>query len=85
MAGHTIKIDEFERLRKEFIKDAQIYESASKHLENEANRGERARLVFDTMSKKASLEENLKSMTTLVMKLSEKVKRERSGRKKEDG
>lgn len=42
---------------------------------------ERAKLLFELMTNKDSMENALKQMTTLVLKLSEKVKREKGQRR----
>lgn len=54
------------------------YEGASGRLKAEPSQVERAKLLFQLMEDRRTMEENLKAMTTLTLKLHEKVKRERA-------
>jgi hypothetical protein len=77
----ALKLDEFERLRQDFIASAGAYELANNRIKFEADPVERAKLLFELMAGKDGMENDLKQMTTLVLKLSEKAKRERGGRR----
>ena len=77
--GAAIKLDEFERLRLSFVECGGKYEKANNKIKMESNQVERAKLLFELMENKTNMENDLKQMTTLLLKLNEKVKRERVG------
>lgn len=67
--GAAIKLDEFERLRQSFVECGGRYEKANNKIKMESNQVERAKLLFELMENKTNMENDLKQMTTLLLKL----------------
>lgn len=67
--GAAIKLDEFERLRQSFVQCGGRYEKANNKIKMESNQVERAKLLFELMENKTNMENDLKQMTTLLLKL----------------
>lgn len=62
-------MDEFERLRQSFVECGGRYEKANNKIKMESNQVERAKLLFELMENKTNMENDLKQMTTLLLKL----------------
>jgi hypothetical protein len=56
-------------LRQEFIKWAEEYEKANNKIKNVSDQVERAKLLFTLMENKNNMEDGLRQMTSITLKL----------------
>ena len=75
-------MDEFEYLRRDFMEGAQEYEKANNELAFESDRKKRGILIYQISSNRTLMDQSLRQMTNLVIRMNDKINESKHKKKK---